>query len=194
MIKIDELNESPRVGKFYLVKCIKLNQNGIECFGKEWVPIIGPKHDDEGPVNFPYNHYHIDWRFIYGLADYKRDIRGDSITGYEFARVICLPGNGISEYSIHASGLEIEYKTRKCARVYGGDYNFPVSTANGEVRFLKTLEKEFKGCKLKAGHICPHKGINLSSIAPDENGLIVCPGHGLAFNSKTLTQTKRPRK
>lgn len=32
---------------------------------------------------------------------------------------------------------------------------------------------------------CPHRGFDLSQVAPDENGVITCPLHGLKFDSKT---------
>lgn len=33
---------------------------------------------------------------------------------------------------------------------------------------------------------CPHRGFDLSQVAPDENGIITCPLHGLKFYSETL--------
>lgn len=32
---------------------------------------------------------------------------------------------------------------------------------------------------------CPHRGIDLSSIAPDATGHVTCPGHGLRWHVPT---------
>jgi hypothetical protein len=46
---------------------------------------------------------------------------------------------------------------------------------------MATLEDIYKKEKLVC-RICPHKGINLNSIAPDADGNKVCPGHALKWD------------
>ncbi len=50
------------------------------------------------------------------------------------------------------------------------------------VRFINKSKLKHK-CIHKGK--CPHRGMDLSNEAPDENGIITCPLHSLKFNAKT---------
>ena len=47
------------------------------------------------------------------------------------------------------------------------------------------LEAAYRGCRLKPDHpVCPHKGFPLEGL-PEKDGVVICPGHGLAFDMNT---------
>jgi hypothetical protein len=49
-----------------------------------------------------------------------------------------------------------------------------------------SFEPFFKGKRLirgSCGWICPHKGISLASMVPDESGVITRPLHGLRWKA-----------
>ena len=49
-----------QVGKFYRVPCIRAAKP-VQ-YGNEWLPILGPWHEDTEHINFPHHHYHVDAR------------------------------------------------------------------------------------------------------------------------------------
>ena len=54
------MSEIYEVGKFYTVPTV---EGTLHRKRDIWV-ILGPKHTDEGVVNFPHTHYHLDYRFF----------------------------------------------------------------------------------------------------------------------------------
>jgi hypothetical protein len=54
------------VGSFYEVPCMPVaKQARVYWMPSDlWVPVLGPKHADAEHLEFPWEHYHIDWRFI----------------------------------------------------------------------------------------------------------------------------------
>jgi nitrite reductase/ring-hydroxylating ferredoxin subunit len=77
----------------------------------------------------------------------------------------------------------------KCKRQFG-----PYIPAS-RIPWLKKLEAKFATAKMK-NFICPHKGLPCNGT-PIVDGVVVCRGHGLAFNVETgslVTQsTKRTK-
>lgn len=59
-----DYSEEPIIGKYYFVKCAKLDYYGKEIF----IPIIGELHIDNC-FDFPFSHYHIDGRFTNHLVN-----------------------------------------------------------------------------------------------------------------------------
>jgi Rieske [2Fe-2S] domain len=204
MERADELTAPPVIGKNYLVRCLKMDGLAASFYpGIEWMPIIGDLHEDSNIIDFNYWHYHIDFRFVpkdsFGLLT-QHTLHPEK-TGFHFSKVMIVKGENLNpktnqserdQVCHSASGL-IEYRKLKCKRVMG---EFPAMYPNLfkepiEVRFMRKLQNAYKGCKLKKDHYCPHKRFNLSSIPANENGIIVCPGHGLAFDKETRKQIDR---
>lgn len=65
------------VGKFYMVPCIKvaLDARTIWMDVNGWVPVLGPKHTDAEHLEFQFEHWHIDWRFV-GHKPYRALLDG----------------------------------------------------------------------------------------------------------------------
>lgn len=149
-----------KVGKFYRVPTVR---GRLYSTIRNW-PVMGPKHEDGEFINFPYQHYHIDWRFV-PEADFRR-------VGYSHYGIPLCESARINENGLGAPTVRL----RKCQREW---WPYPRVAAS----WLKKLEPAFAGCKLK-NMICPHRGISLVG-APQEGDVVTCPGHGLRWNVKT---------
>lgn len=167
------MSEAYKIGEMHYVKCVKIRQwfhtkhgMGMSNFKTgTWVPVIGELHNDEEIIKFPHDHYHVDWRFV---------------NDTDFFSI--LPSHPLGVVVIEESIIEEKIM---CKKVLRDMPEYPE-----KVKFRIALEKKYKEAKLKKGR-CPHKGADISSISPDENGNIVCPLHGLKFCglSKKVIQT-----
>lgn len=156
------------VGKFYRVPCVKTNKPLWLLDAGYSVPVIGPAHEDSDVINFPEDHWHVDWRFV--TNDF-----------FEFhTRFRAEPGGTV--ISVRNTTSEVFNRRIKCRREMPA---FP----NG-APWQTALEKAYADCRLKPGLVCPHRGIPLAGV-PSEGGVIVCPGHGLAWNAATGEMVKR---
>lgn len=162
------------VGKFYRVPCVKTRLGHVwdSVFCGEWVPVIGPRHTDEGAVNFPYEHWHVDWRFASSTVLRRARLN------HLYSRVlICFPVHDRTEDRSHPffEGEVVE-RRRKCKREFPA---YPHSKA----QWLPRLQREFADVKME-GMVCPHRGLPLHGCTT-EDGVVQCPGHGLRWSIET---------
>jgi len=182
MERVIDLNTPPIVGKKYLLRCIKTI--GFQHGKTHNLPVIGDFHTDQEIIGFPDFHIHVDWRFL-SRSDWldfsDKELRPDLVYASVISRKFV-----IGE----------EEKPLRCNRNFP---RFPLQIPEHHVEWFPELEKFYctsssfrdddsqkisqKICN-KTKEICPHRGINLSSIASNINGIKVCPGHGLQWNSK----------
>lgn len=178
--RLAELVEPVEVGRYYQVPSIRIDDNYsghsyrlLNCMS--WVPVWPQLHDD-ADIGFPDQHYHVDWRFV---SD--EDIRCVTVTAYGshfrnasievmLAQAILLV---IVRESVKAGPVD---RLQRCHR---DQLTWP-----SHHRAPERLEPKYKNAKLKCGR-CPHWGFDLNSVAPDANGIIQCPGHGLCFRADT---------
>ena len=162
------------VGRTYLVPC-------FEYGGLTW-PVLLPAHDD--PVYFPTlpRHCHVDLRFT--TAEQVRrlvDHRGNDWTTERLHEVA--PHWILSEKHGHMAGL----RPLQCLRPMPV---FPVRWTNPyglpqPYDALAELERDHASVPIRKGcRACPHRGIALSGL-PVTDGVVVCPGHGLAWRVDT---------
>lgn len=155
------------IGKSYAVPCIFVAQPNRQYWMPRngWVPTLGPKHDDQA-LGLAADHFHIDWRFI--------DERGFDLADGLTPRLGRVITSASGRFKIDAPTV---LKRRKCRRVMA---DFPSQSLPRWVAF----EASHACVKLKPGNVCPHRGTDLTPfIKPD--GTVVCPGHGLLWNTKT---------
>lgn len=160
MIEAVETVSRLQVGKFYLVNTV------IREFGKKIIPIHGALHEDAEIINFPFEHWHIDWRFV------------DART-YEFYRKA--GGGWFMPWAWpinrdNSIGPVVRRKL-KCKRQFG-----PYMPKE-RILWLRALEEKYRDAKMK-NLICPHKGLPCNAT-PTVDNVVICRGHGLAFNVKT---------
>lgn len=149
-----------------MVPCIKvLYYSGLS----DWVPILLPKHTDV-ELGITREHYHIDWRFV-GKWRFEHIINCRKQIGDPDGVHM---GFILGEEATTEAFDKPVMKRMQCKRQHGV---FP-NLAN----VPQQVEKSCVGKTLKDNMICPHRGIDLSGLEPDNEGNIVCPGHGLKFN------------
>jgi hypothetical protein len=137
-----------------------------------WLPVIGPKHEDQEFINFPWQHYHLDWRFVPSrIFDFIASVRGPSLV---YASPIQCP-NTYGEKVI-AEGPVL--KRMKCKRELP---SFPIAAV--EKAWLPRLTAKYACAKLTNG-VCPHRGIPVEAMIRDGD-ILTCPGHGLRWNAIT---------
>lgn len=161
------MSARPVIGKYYPVPCIFVHMAGRQGWmpASGWIPTLGAKHSDADlAVNA--DHYHIDWRFI--------DDRGFEMAGTWSTQLGNLITSGSGYYKLDAP---TELKRRMCRRAMP---DFPAQQQAKWVAF----ESKHACTKLKPGNICPHRGIDLTPFIKAD-GTAVCPGHGLAWDTKT---------
>ncbi len=153
------------VGTFHRVPCVT-QMFGVTIrrhyypAGTVW-PVISGAHEDREIIGFAAVHYHIDWRFV-GKRNFQRSIIRD--VGKVWGAVI------------HEDTLTGPPVLRKMKY----QRNVPWTTDIINVPWLDALEIAHKDARLKC-NTCPHRGISLTGIPADEHGVVVCPGHGLAW-------------
>ena len=156
MTTIESLTGEPVVGRVYDVPCVRATW--MPCN----VPVFGAKHDDKD-IGFPDEHFHVDWRFAH--ISYMESRGG----GNRFF------GHVLSHFN--AGNMTVVRRPRKCLRPMPTDY--PTTTP-----WLKELEAAHTHHRLGSCRVCPHRGLPLSGV-PVVDGVIVCPGHGLAWSAAT---------
>ena len=159
MQKITELTHPPIIGETYLVPCLF---SQIEK-GRS-IPVMGDFHED-AEIGFFDEHVHPDFRFF-----------DNREFGMVINRVI---RDGESLHSLvypFRNHRFIIWEARQCFREAPV---IPVEVLNSDL--MELLEQIYCDSKLTCG-ICPHKGGNLNSIAPDKHGNKVCPLHNLMWD------------
>ncbi len=176
-------NVRPKVGTYYMVPCLLVGPEFRTSWmpADGWVPVLGPKHRDVEHLEFEYEHFHVDWRFMpRGKYETLIATRASgsplgnvvtSDTGYgevtgtpKLRRVLCkreMPEFPSREGATSAWGDDVSFKWKRMERAQAFTCN-----------------------RLKPGNICPHRGIDLTPFIK-EDGTVICPGHGLRWDTKT---------
>jgi hypothetical protein len=146
------------VGKTYTVPSILLrSMRGEE---ERWVPVLLPPHNDtEFCFDTPSIHVHPDFRF---WPD------EENTPPIDFTLVLPVPPR-------------IIWRDMVCTRLINDQDGHP-----GFVFPMLAMLKKFQNHNLKDScQRCPHRGIDLSTMQPNANGIVRCPAHGLDWNMKT---------
>lgn len=149
-----------------------------------WIPVIGPKHTDAEHIEFPWPHWHIDWRFapswLWSLVQpYQRFDRESGKLVYTPNRYYGVP---IQCPDTHGNKVAVrgpEKRRMKMKRELG---DYPTRLA----KWLPSLQEELRArnCAALVDGRCPHRGIPVSAMKRDGD-IFTCPGHGLRWNAIT---------
>ncbi|MDB6104121.1 MAG: hypothetical protein JWO52_4120 [Gammaproteobacteria bacterium] len=155
------------IGKFYEVPAVYAR----DWWGFDgWIPVLGPMHEDAEIVGFPWQHFHIDWRFARrNLFDFVANIKGPQLV---YASPIQCPDR--SGKRVIAEGPILKRMTYKRELL-----PFPRMPNT----WVPVLAKKYACTKLVNG-LCPHRGIPVSAMHR-EGDILTCPGHGLQWNAIT---------
>jgi len=166
------------VGRTYLVNTVRT----LTCstFSGEPMPILGQMHEDRETIKFPYEHFHIDWRFVtQAMYEHVQTIILQQLAlRDELKRFWNLMAIPLSVGFAIQSGPAIKRVPLKCKR--------PFLVWSDKPEWMPDLERAYFG-KRACKDICPHRGISLVGAPEDPTipGSRVCPGHGLCFDKET---------
>lgn len=175
-IEFMSTNPSPEdctLGGYYDVPCI-----GSEFLGTlmkewgEWIPLIGPPHDDLDVMGDPRWHIHIDTRFIGFPSHYSLKDKEHSI---QYIIVLTHPLND-SIYPIAMNNLRDKslLKVRRMECIRSNPLKYPGAPWRGK------LEEAYANHTVLKGR-CPHRGILVKCGRLLQEGVYQCPGHGLIW-------------
>lgn len=161
------------IGKFYQVPCVL----GTWESRRTYWPVLGSLHEDGEIIQFPWKHYHIDWRFVTDRllgADMAYSFAFGLHRGQHVYAKPLMIGPRINTDGLGRPSL----RRRKCHREHALPFDVK------KVAWLPKLEKAHAACKL-AGKVCPHRGYDLTHEPVDAQGFVTCPLHGLRWNAAT---------
>lgn len=167
------------VGRCYSVPCVQLTASWHFARKGAWIPVLLPKHEDSEVIDFPYVHYHVDWRFA-------SDAQLGKPNPHPFAVVLMIPKN-IPYRSYWPDTTpefrdEIVYRSLLCKR------ELP-TWPHLVTPWIGKLQEEYADKKVTICGKCPHRGVDLSTIEPrvidlgtaHPRCIKICPGHGLVW-------------
>jgi hypothetical protein len=175
-ILLSDLREPPVVGRFYMVPAIYYRWNGKD---GHW-PVVGPLHEDVEFFGFRPHHYHVDLRFL-TASQFKLATRSG------WRRPLSSVMASDAEHAVAAQPLACldlpiprgrPALIRRRCRLSSREYAFPNEPA------IQKLNEHYGSpaapIRLCDGRLlCPHRKADLSTYAPDANGVVTCPLHGL---------------
>lgn len=171
MKHVTELNHPPKIGTAYLVD-VALLSNGLT------MPVIGDPHSDPD-LNVDFEHVHPDPRFMSVFLMRKLGVQPRNTpelkTTFEQSALGAIrPTRSLGE--TYTFVLRTDCRPRVCVREMP---EFPWVKNYA----WQDLHLNYEGRKVKCGK-CPHRGMPLGSLPQDENGHVICNGHGLRIDMK----------
>lgn len=195
---ITSLKSRPQVGKIYLVPAIRFDRTCGE--GEErrisaprsrldkalWWPVIGDRHSDADFFNFPGEHYHADLRFVgrRHLAQSDGNQFSDRMS-YEEGKLAGLATAPMSAPGFCSKENIALYLPKPQLRRFTMKREFPVWAFWSRAVRLRAAYAGKQCRSSAAGWVCPHRNYPLGQTAPDADGIIQCPLHGLRINATT---------
>ena len=183
------LPDAPVVGTFYRRPCVRAHWPTKWI---RWLPILGPVHSDPEHIRAEFQHVHVDYRFLNTeIREYLARLVRKLPDDFLHKRIYSTPISFVTPHGyekpvaldeIHR--LEIDPKSWMSIRPrkYQGPYP-PYPYEN--VAWLHDLSEAYAERTLINGHICPHRGADLTGIVPDDDGVVTCPLHGLRWCART---------
>ena len=185
-------------GARYRVSCVRAHYPG-NTERTRWWPVLAQWHEDWAIFGFRYWHFHIDWRFVGPVLREETAARLGALGGGLAAAIITseriapLGWRGARtwfEPTEGGAGLPPVPARTWCARKERTAWRAAPerwgAPRKGSARRVRAALESAMGRRRLERHgdgkiVCPHRGADLSAIAPDAEGRIECPGHGLTW-------------
>jgi hypothetical protein len=179
---LSALREPPVVGLDYLVPTVRYRW--AEQIEADW-PVLGPRHEDREYFDFSFPHYHLDVRFIGPRRAWKilqHVILRERIRELETEEEIV--ATAASTWPLYDKAGDAPLprpvlRRRRCVRA-------DIPTRMPDLAPVKLTEmaerygRPAEPIRTRDGRLlCPHRKVDLSQLAPDAEGNVVCPLHGL---------------
>lgn len=175
MQRLDGVTAPLEVGKFYLVPTVRGEWNRMV---RDW-PVIGPRHNDAQCLNFEFQHYHLDGRFLtepkavwWEWVGFWRQVGGAPLMLDAAGERAVLPAPiWRRRLCRHAVSPHVETV-----------YPLTVHAPAWQCHFDQWTGKQ--SCHDGRGWVCPHRSVSLADhVAVD--GVITCPLHLLRIDAAT---------
>ena len=162
---INTMSAAPVPGRFYMVPSVKFEWLG---WHREMLwPIIGPPHNDLEFFNFEDVHWHVDIRFLTAAH--------------------LLHAGGVNVIEGKPIPLKMLDGQRPVLRRFRCHDNIE-KYHHADSPSVQNLNSHFSGRQSIAGRhgwVCPHQNVPVGTMAPDADGIITCPLHGLRIDALT---------
>ena len=178
-----------KVGRIYDVQVVRANWCRIRA---DW-PVLGPRHEDADHLDFPYQHWHLDGRFV--SAALWRKVKTEGFVRSPmlsspldaWIATLMLPVMHEPPQPSDSWGPSEPLGTQQLRMIRHSppDMWSHLSSTNFKLSGLARLTKAYRDAKLVNGTICPHRGADLRGMKPDADGCVRCPLHSLRWNLKT---------
>lgn len=166
-------------GKQYPTTCVRASINSST--PPEWIPVIGPPHDDAKFIGFKPVHLHIDWRFLDHEQRDKVMELGDK-AAYDLVITTVYIEGQLQPTSLNDALADNQIANHSFLKQVPKTYYGPFPEYPDDTPYwLPALSAAYRQASLDDGRICPHRGADLSDIEPNAQGVIVCPLHGLRW-------------
>ena len=175
------------IGKHYTRPCVKAMWDRKIA----WWPVLGPLHEDSEFINYPYQHWHVDYRFLS-----KKNQSFDAFALPIMHYLVIEPDHGkpVSElesdrakwgeaaFSRLALGDTrwFAWRSRKCQA------SWPDHPSR-QTKWIGDMENAYAGSSAlrpDGSLVCPHRGAPLDGLRQSD-GCVTCPLHGLKWNATT---------
>lgn len=175
---LSSLRVPPEVGRFYLVPAIQFIWWGVDAL---W-PVLGPLHTDADFFDFDRPHYHVDARFV----SQRLSRRVGATVGRSLDIFAKAQGYPLSRQNVTGAvdvptgrpGLQ-RFKCQSAEFPYRFHGQEPVSKLRIAYGDFGPGQRALPIRKADGRLLCPHRKVDLSQIAPDAEGVVTCPLHGL---------------
>ena len=166
-----------------------------------WIPVLGPRHNDTEIIGFDPEHFHIDYRFLDNqmLEEAEALVSPNSMyaINWVYQKVIASLAPEVGDDQILARltpmGDLVELHTMEPLeapleswyRLLPAEYKrvYP-DNPTYLLPWIKELEEAYANCRLGPDMKCPHRGTDLHGLEV-RNDRITCPLHGLSWNLKS---------
>jgi hypothetical protein len=166
MQRVVELKTEPVVGQRYLVPCVLFWPRLIGIGKAVWIPVFGPLHDDKQYLNVEKDHWHIDFRFMTRPMMRARNLLWSRRDIFAYGMFPDTPS---------LEKQEPAERTMKCVSRMPHYHSLEL-TKKLEDAFADATVVNVGGCRT-----CPHRGLPLDGLPREEDGSVVCRGHGLCW-------------
>ena len=165
MSPVPDEHRSLVIGKRYPVRAIEVvDWNGFS----GWVPITSGEHEDSEVINYPWQHFHVDWRFV-----------SQKIMRWYLRELPMLYAVVVMRTNAHGEMQALGQPAMKRMTYKRPWPTYPFHKA----KWLPKLQEKFACASILNGK-CPHRGVSVADMKRDGD-ILTCPAHGLRWHAVT---------
>ena len=185
------------LGGLYAVPHIRAPWPGSQ---PNWIPVLGPRHNDTEIIGFDPEHFHLDFRFVeedlFQQAEAAAPVNAIYAISWVYRNVISTlaPDTEPQQRArLNPRGQLVDLETGEaCPAPVESWYQHRTAEYRREypenptylLPWIKKLEQAYAKARLKPDMKCPHRGADLHGLEV-KNNQVICPLHGLRWNVRS---------